>query len=723
MIFEIFQEKIMKTFKLVAVNFILILSFNAAAVEWPGSSTNCTISDSLGTCINAQPDGGSVTVVKEGLALSFGTITLNKGFTLRVGHGYHTILRNVSVNINVPEDKTVRFEGFDFEEASIINATVTTNSELNILSNSWSLPSTAVGEDEGIRVTSIASSGNEARVNISGNNLIGDNNDSFYGLLDISHNGTGKLNANIHDNHITVLDSNPTSAEAVYILNVGTGIFDCQFIANEIRGAQSQFKLSQSNLAASLNLGMVSNLFTGVIDASNSIAINSSNSAIISKVSAGSFVGVIGNNTIDGVKRTGTSDGIGFDFSVHTTVGSSSVDILNNIIVNTKDAYVGPASGTSMSVDSLGNNLIFGHENISGFVLDTTDYNAPPNFIEVGVNYALSSLSPAIDKANSFATALLYNIGIMEDSPNIDADGLRRFKGVKIDSGAYEWGDRHVLHRAFNPTGQISDINDSQLNSDPNAITVTTQVWNYENAPVVYNDHPIGIYRNGSKWSIFNEDLANIPTDAKFHVFYPYGGVSDDINGLAKFSNPETPDSGFDINDVNLNNNSNAGIFASNYWDNLAGGIYNPSSLEVGYQNDGTWYLGNVDGSDMPTNAQVFIYSQDGSRNVFHHEVTDNNTTNQITLIDHPLLNGNPCALPTVTQSTTWFFAPLFEQNPHNIGVYYSYLDNKWAIFNQDIADITVVIGSPIIGGRFNVMVDPQQVYQCNDVIFKNNFE
>ncbi len=122
-------------------------------------------------------------------------------------------------------------------------------------------------------------------------------------------------------------------------------------------------------------------------------------------------------------------------------------------------------------------------------------------------------------------------------------------------------------------------------------------------------------------------------------------------------------------------------------------------------------------------NAKFNLYSQDGSRNVFHHEVSEENTPGNTSRIDHPLLDNNPCALPMVTQSATWFFGPLLGQNPYNIGVYY--YDGHWRIINQNFENFDLPIAGDITGGRFNVMVDPQQVYQCNkdDLIFEDGFE
>jgi hypothetical protein len=287
------------------------------------------------------------------------------------------------------------------------------------------------------------------------------------------------------------------------------------------------------------------------------------------------------------------------------------------------------------------------------------------------------------------------------------------------DAGAYEWGDRHVFVRANNPTLNNIPSNDSVLDDDGSALPIITQIWNYPNLSGVYNDHPMGMYISGAKWRLFNEDQLVMLNNAKFHVLHPYGNDSDSFNNLINWTNSSGANTGFELNAISLDGNTNNVIFAGQFWD----GVYNPSSIEVGYKSStSAWYLGNVDGTNMPVSSKYMTYHQNKSRNAYVHVVTENNTIGSETVLDHPLLNNNACALPTVTQQSSYLFGPLFEQNPHNIGVYYN--TERWRIFNQDLAAIDIDIGGgPVVGGLFNVMVDPQQVYQCNDIIFKDGFD
>lgn len=74
---------------------------------------------------------------------------------------------------------------------------------------------------------------------------------------------------------------------------------------------------------------------------------------------------------------------------------------------------------------------------------------------------------------------------------------------------------------------------------------------------------------------------------------------------------------------------------------------------------------------------------------VFVHTATAGNITGNSTELNHPLLNGNPNALILVTQN--WNPpGSLGVYNNHPIGVWYELLTNRWNIFNQDLAAMTL---------------------------------
>jgi hypothetical protein len=76
------------------------------------------------------------------------------------------------------------------------------------------------------------------------------------------------------------------------------------------------------------------------------------------------------------------------------------------------------------------------------------------------------------------------------------------------------------IHRATagNTSGQVTVIDNPLTNGDPSAILIVTQNWNPGGVGGTYNTHPIGVFYNGSRWAIFNEDLGNLTVNAAFNV-------------------------------------------------------------------------------------------------------------------------------------------------------------------------------------------------------------
>ena len=81
----------------------------------------------------------------------------------------------------------------------------------------------------------------------------------------------------------------------------------------------------------------------------------------------------------------------------------------------------------------------------------------------------------------------------------------------------------------------------------------------------------------------------------------------------------------------------------------------------------------------------------------FVHTATAANTSGNHTYIDHPLTNNNPNAIVLVTPN--WNPGGVGNTyNNHPIGVYYSGGEQKWAVFNQDLASMPT-------GAAFNVLI------------------
>ncbi|TMQ14101.1 MAG: hypothetical protein E6J91_16455 [Deltaproteobacteria bacterium] len=70
----------------------------------------------------------------------------------------------------------------------------------------------------------------------------------------------------------------------------------------------------------------------------------------------------------------------------------------------------------------------------------------------------------------------------------------------------------------------ITTIDNPYANGNPDAILIVTPNWNPGGFGGVYNNHPIGVWYNGSRWTIYNEDFATMPANAAFNVSVsPFG--------------------------------------------------------------------------------------------------------------------------------------------------------------------------------------------------------
>jgi hypothetical protein len=84
---------------------------------------------------------------------------------------------------------------------------------------------------------------------------------------------------------------------------------------------------------------------------------------------------------------------------------------------------------------------------------------------------------------------------------------------------------------------------------------------------------------------------------------------------------------------------------------------------------------------------------------IFVHRATEENVSQNSTYIDHPISNGNPDAILVVTPNWNPEGSPGI-YNAHPIGVWYDSEAQRWAVFNQDLADMPVE-------AAFNVRLHP----------------
>jgi len=400
----------------------------------------------------------------------------------------------------------------------------------------------------------------------------------------------------------------------------------------------------------------------------------------------------------------------GFNFQ-ESGSGELDVNLYNNIVAYTSAPVILNFYNLVDSTINIANdnNLFYDNE------LNDPDFIAGPNFIADNPqikhldNGRLNPGSPAIEAGNGI---VLFGVASV---PLIDADGLIRIKngnpgsgGMTIDIGAYEAGDMRVLDKLKGNPNSLNPIENTAINSEEFAKIQITSNLNPNGTDVfngVYNNVNIGVYRNDPIWMIFNQDdSSTMNTNAAFNVWNPAPSsqnyvhtASDAISASESFT---------ELDRVGLNDNPDAILSVTQLWE----GLYNDNPIGVFYNPiTGRWNIYNSNFVDMPWMSKFNVYYQERSSNAFLHRTSESNIVIDSSLIDHPLLNGSPCAQFQVTYDSGIMY-------PYKTGVYYNQASEKWGVFNQG--------GEPMQElARFHVIVSAEQIAECSDVIFADGFD
>jgi microsomal dipeptidase-like Zn-dependent dipeptidase len=188
-----------------------------------------------------------------------------------------------------------------------------------------------------------------------------------------------------------------------------------------------------------------------------------------------------------------------------------------------------------------------------------------------------------------------------------------RFNVLAVTPGANAF-----IHTAAAGTlsGHITIIDNPALNNQPNARILITQNWG-TGGP--YNNHPVGVYYDGGRWKIFNQDYAAMPVNAKFNVYidsrtFDVGAGSGSANWF-RFSNTAT------------DGQPGALLFTTQYWT----GVYNPNETGVWYNATG-WTIYNQNLRAMPSGARFNVLPLTGT-------ATPAGMTGWVDMHTHPMSN------------------------------------------------------------------------------------
>ena len=510
------------------------------------------------------------------------------------------------------------------------------------------------------------------------------------GLIRLAAQG-GTLNASALYNHVRSTSGSGVSGAGILVDVAGSGSTGTvKLHANEVRGSfyRGGIYLSEglfSSTPVSYGARVYDNVVVGSGDG-NGIGLTPN---------FGSIDAQLVNNTVTRVEY-------GVLYSHWDTGTGTTTGLLKNNLVRATTA-VYAAVGNSISADyNLFNgptpNLVSGPHTITADAALVSD--ALPR---------LTAASPAIDAADTSTLGLGL---LINGLPVTDADGLRRIKGAtnKADIGAYEYGDASFLHTTSAATinGHISWIDDPAVNDAPSANLFAVSNANAGVLPsdLVVNDDAFGVWYAGGQWSLFHENTSiAMPANAHYDVFSAGagGGTFRHVASAETINGPFSQ-----LSDSSVDNLPDRIVLLAQ--DFNAGPVYNPHPVGVLYfawGGPGAWLVANLDDADMPAGAGFNVYAQEPSPNAFRVTATAASVVGDSALmLDHPLLNGTPCAQPVVTR--------VYDATPVTGGFFVYYGANRWIIYARD--------GMPP-GTAFNVLVNPAQVAACADMIFADGFD
>ena len=512
-------------------------------------------------------------------------------------------------------------------------------------------------------------------------------------LVEIAAQG-GTLDARAYYNHISSTGNGTVEGAGLFVNVAQGGGGSVKLHANQVRGSfgRSGIFVSEglfSSTPSSFEARVYSNVVVG----------NGGGRGIGVTPSNGEIDVQLVNNTVTRVQD-------GMSFTNWDGGASPVVDALvrDNLLKAPTAMFVNPSLVAGIDDDY---NLFDGAT--VNFTPGPNSMAGPAGLVS-DVQPRLAPGSPAIDAAD---TATLGLGIIFNGLPVTDADGLRRIKRIDTstaDIGAFEAGDLVFLHTAAPDTisGHISRIDHPSLNGRPAADLFATPNFDGDGSnPNVTLPHPFGSWFNGTRWTLFNEDLAPMPEYVDFDVFVPAPG-----SGVFRHATSAANISGWttQLDDSSVNDLPDRIVLATQNFS--AGAAYNPHPIGVFYFSlggPGAWLIANLDlepGVDMTAGAGFSVYAQEPSPNAFRVTASAGNLDGAALRLDHPLLDGTPCARPVATR--------MFDGTAVTTHFDLDYEGGHWHVFGF----------SPIpVGTQFNVLVDPAQVAGCSDVIFANGFD
>lgn len=375
--------------------------------------------------------------------------------------------------------------------------------------------------------------------------------------------------------------------------------------------------------------------------------------------------------------------------------------------------------GIALATEGLSNshNLVFGNASNS-FTPGPSTLTADPLLVSAA-HPRLANGSPAIDAGS---TADLPPLTLF------DADGERRTAFGTVDIGAYEaTGDAAARITASSATRVGNEVYVTPFPVSLSAVDTLVAVARHAAWPQGASSRNLGVYASSSSpsgWSLFLQQFSlSIPLDAAFHVLAPFAGKTGFVHqtAAANISGALTT-----IDNAALNGAANRSRIAIpfHHWQ----GTYHdfPIGLRWVSTAGGRWQVRNEDGTAMVA-GQTFNLAVAPAFSPNAFRATLSNFANTQWRLEHPLLDGNPCAAPIVGRVDDPDVTGDLN-NPTAFGVAYAPASGPGAP-GRWVVRADAESGSPTFpaGSSFNVIIDGDQANGCRapvpDRLFANGFE
>lgn len=429
------------------------------------------------------------------------------------------------------------------------------------------------------------------------------------------------------------------------------------------------------------------------------------------------------------------SDGNSLASNLWINAGSSAdvrARIVNNTLVGGRSGLrIGTSSGEAVGVDaSFANNLLRDHPAYgvivaplgAGRVVSNQSnaiFNVGSNVFTPGPNTITADPRTQGGHHRLGADSPLRNVGDLSAYTNpdpismglvlpIDGDGMRRWREAQIDIGAFEYGDFSTSLDQAIASAQLGLFGVAGIGDTPFNLQFTRGDGLRQDG-IVLNANPItlGPITPGLAPYLYAQNQVDLPAQAGFHLLVSSGGT-----GLA--THTTTAANAYGANGSSLpsalTNVPADAIFLVNPGENgSAPGLRPVGAAHVG----GAWRLLTTDGGNLALGLHFAVYMQPASANAYVHAAAPaNQPVASVTLLDHPRLNGIPCANPQVSVDAGGS-TPV----PY-VSAHYETALQRWFIQSESP-------GTPILNGsRFFVLVDPRLSEDfCRGSLMQDGFE